>query len=756
MKKTLTVVFIVFFNLVSAQEYEWKPISGDILIGIEISARKLAKEIIANYNSEDEETPFDDLFRLHIAINEYKKSTAYLDSLSNFYKKQYPEVGNVIGIHYRVNNEANILLQKEDKTYEEVFNKAFQNITKNLTTSERGYLTYYFTDDLATRRQKLFVFVERLNKKGTISRKDAIEFVRNYVTFKTYTDLQGFAKPQIKAMDDKYYIIQDSLLVKTSKDKRVSSIVVRKKSSKDKLPTILMFSIYPSDYDLVYAKEAADAGYVGVIAHTRGKKNSVSTTNPFEYDSYDVNKVIDWISKQPWSDGQVGMYGGSYLGFTQWAATKNTHSALKTIVPQVSVGTGIDYPMHNGVFMSYMLRWLHYVTNNKMIDDEVFEDDEKWKTLYSEWYKSGKSFRTLDSIEGKPNPIFQRWLDHPNFDNYWKNMTVSGKQFSKIDIPVLTFTGYYDDDQIGALYYYKEHHKYHKNPNHHLVIGPYNHAGAQGYPDSELKGYKLDSVANIPINKITFKWFDYILKDSIKPSFLKNKVNIQVMGKNKWRHVNSLKDISNDTIKFYLDNTLKNGSYKLTKDIQHKNEYIRYQMDFKDRSDYEKDFDHEEFKIVDSTLTYGKQIVFATEPFKTNFELNGQFIGNLSLITNKKDLDIRILLYELKPNGTYFNLSNYLARASYTENREKRKLLSPGKKQEIRIKNTFFTSKSISVGSKLIVLLSINNNPSWQVNYGSGKDVSEESIQDAGEPLEVKWYTDSYLKFPIFSEIKSE
>ncbi|MFP3675180.1 CocE/NonD family hydrolase, partial [Bacillus sp. SIMBA_031] len=80
----------------------------------------------------------------------------------------------------------------------------------------------------------------------------------------------------------------------------------------------------------------------------------------------DVNEVIDWIIKQPWNNGKVGMIGGSYDGFSQWAAVKNLHPALKTIIPTASVGFGVDFPIFNNCFSPYMLRWLSYarkVTN---------------------------------------------------------------------------------------------------------------------------------------------------------------------------------------------------------------------------------------------------------------------------------------------------------------------------------------------------------------------------------------------------------
>ncbi len=194
-------------------------------------------------------------------------------------------------------------------------------------------------------------------------------------------------------------------------------------------------------------------------------------------------------------------------------------------MPQVAVGAGIDFPAQNGSYQTYVLRWLHYVMDGKLTDDAGFRDTAKWNKLYTGWYKSGKSFRSLDTLEGRPNAIFQRWLKHPAYDGYWKSMTPQKEEFAKINIPILTTTGYWDDDQLGAMYYYNQYQKWNKNPDYYLIIGPYDHYGSQGFPAKVLFDYKIDSAANIPINDIVFEWFDYVLKVCCEsaPRFYKKK-----------------------------------------------------------------------------------------------------------------------------------------------------------------------------------------------------------------------------------------
>src|SRR5690606_9245679 len=88
-----------------------------------------------------------------------------------------------------------------------------------------------------------------------------------------------------------------------------------------------------------------------VIAYPRGVRTGAVEIVPYEHDGEDAYDVVEWIAAQRWSDGQVGMYGGSYAGFAQWAAARLKPPHLKTIVPQVAAAPGIAEPVENGVFI---------------------------------------------------------------------------------------------------------------------------------------------------------------------------------------------------------------------------------------------------------------------------------------------------------------------------------------------------------------------------------------------------------------------
>ena len=105
-------------------------------------------------------------------------------------------------------------------------------------------------------------------------------------------------------------------------------MVVRPTSPAKPLPTLLEFTIYDSQN---YAKECAAHGYVGVVAYTRGVHEGAGRSIPYQHDGDDARAVIDWIAKQAWSDGRVGMYGDGYSGFAAWAAANRLPPALKAI-----------------------------------------------------------------------------------------------------------------------------------------------------------------------------------------------------------------------------------------------------------------------------------------------------------------------------------------------------------------------------------------------------------------------------------------
>jgi len=545
------------------------------------------------------------------------------------------------------------------------------------------------------------------------------------------------------------YDIQDSVMIKTRDGAFISAIVVRKKGVSTPKPVILQYTIYVREVSDIKSLEAAtDKDYVGVIAYARGKRFSPEEIFPYENDANDAYDVIDWISRQKWCNGSIGMYGGSYNGLTQWAACKKMHPSLKTIVPYVANRAGMGLPMENNVFINPNYEWSFYVGNNKYLDTIAGDDRQRFRKMQFKWWETGVAYKKMDSIDGSPNRLFQRWLKHPSFDKYWQKMSPYKKDFAHINIPILVIDGYYNDSQNSSLYYLRELQKYNSKADSYLIIGPYGHFGAQKGGSLILNGYKVDADALINTNKITYQWFDYILKNGPKPEILKDRINYQVMGANEWRSAPSIDKMNNGFLKLYLTDNKSGKFYSLNATKPAQNSYLSQEVDFADRHVQNNDYYPDPIirKEIDTTNGY----VFISDPLKEPLLVNGSFLGEIKASINKKDMDIGVTLYEVTPEGEYFNLAYFIGRASYAKDITKRNLLKSNKIETIPFSNTRLVSKQLSKGSRLLITLNVNKNAFSELNYGTGKTVADETIKDAKEPLKIKWYNDSFVKIPIW------
>ncbi len=128
--------------------------------------------------------------------------------------------------------------------------------------------------------------------------------------------------------------------------------------------------------------------------------------------------------------------------------------------------------------------------------------------------------------------------------------------------------------------------------------------------------------------------------------------------------------------------------------------------------------------------------------------MSGLFAGHLEFLSNKKDFDFQVALYELTAAGDYIQLAPYWSRASHVADLTDRRLLIPGQRQTLDFRSMRLMSRKLAAHSRLVAVLSIIKEPGREINYGTGKIVSEETIADAQQPLTISWFTGSYIDMP--------
>jgi uncharacterized protein len=744
----------------AAESFEFSLSSTETPAALDQAMSSLAGRVIAVYQDNDHPRSLDTLFRLQLVVGRYSDAAKTLAELRELRAAERSPGRAAKDVQYEIFLQAKTLESTAALPFEEAFARAFREKLAQLDDKTSAMLVRamsYYSVGISLHspiEENLQAALSLRRGKSDISLDEALALLRAYSVAETFRAFRPFVDKLIAEDDRRRYSIEETL-VSTPDEGAVCATIVRPRT-RAPLPTLLEFTVYAdSAVMLSEARRTASNGYVGVEGLTRGKGCSPNAPLAYEHDGADADALIDWISHQPWSDGRVGMYGASYTGFTTWAALKHRPPALKAAMDSVTNIPGVDTPMEGSIFNSFAYYWHFYTQSNKTLDEAVFSDRAHWSDLFRKWYLSGAAYRTMDKIDGRPNPHWDRMLDHPDYDAYWQAMIPFAAEFAKIDIPVLTTTGYYDGGEIGALYALTEHAKYNPAAKHYLVIGPYDHhSGNRGTVDvlgveaTEVSGYKLDPTALIDIGELRYQWFDYIFKDGAKPARLEDRINFEVMGADMWMHAPSIAKMADSHLRLHLSGTKVGEFYQLGERNSGANQVVSQSLDFKDRSDADR-ISPASGDILDTVIDTYHSVLFETAPFDRSTDISGLFSGRLEFVTNKKDFDFQIQLYEHTAEGKYFELSWYTARASYVGDRTRRHLLVPGARQHLDFTSGRLTSRRLKPGSRLVVQLSLLKSSDSQINYGSGKDVSSETIADAGAPLEIKWYGASVIDVPI-------
>jgi putative CocE/NonD family hydrolase len=714
---------------------------------------ELAREALADQPDSNPDQSLVSRHILQLAAGEYAEAVT---TFGKWREQGSARPGFDPTILWELYSKSRAMEARTNVSYQQAFNETFADLFARLDDGTALDTGYFLQTPVPVFRDQFESLLVRYKDNEAISFSDALGLIRAYLNTTAQQSFMPYLSAAIAADDARRYLIHDDVLIRTAEGATLSAVVVRRKGVTARQPASLFFNIYSDlDGNLYQAKIAATRGYVGVTADARGKRLSRDEIEPWEHEVRDTYGVIDWISKQPWSDGQVGMHGSSYTGFAQWAAAKSLHPALKTIVPIVANFAGFGPPMQNNVFSYLNYAWPFYVMNNRFVDEATL-NDPRWNTLNQKWFASGRPYREIDAIDGTPNRLLQKQLLHPSFDRYWQAMQPYKKDYARINIPVLSLAGYFDPWSAASVNYLVDHYKYNKDANHYLVIGPYDHISTKmASKPREVEGYAIDPVAQIDTLELTYRWFDHVMRGGPRPTLLKDRITYQVMGANVWRHAPSISQMSTESLTLYLGNVKLGERYGLSSSRPRPDGFLEQTVDLADRTTQNnlspQGVSWASVRAItsfDAAVT-GDALAFVSEPFDAAVSVEGLISGRLDVAINKKDFDFAVAAYEIMPDGKLFWLSYYLGRASYSEDMSVRKLLTPGKRTTIPFARTPLVSRQLSKGSRLLLLLTVNKNALAQVNHGSGRDVSDESVADAKEPLRVRWYSDSFVKVPI-------
>jgi len=706
--------------------------------------RDLAARLVPVYEEPDADRYLANLSVLQMAALDYTAADGSRLSLRD--RRRNTEAGLPVGrgIIYDMYARARAMEAENRSSFADNFAASFRETLSGLDDQDAYTVIRWLETPLPELRNALQAALDGLRNKNRIDQAEAVELIRSYVSFEAYRTFNPLIAGLAAEDDNRRYIV-DNENIEGAGGAGIAALVIRPKARTAALPALLEFTLSGSRN---YAKECAAHGYAGVVAYARWNRSSPEGLFPFAHDGDDARAVITWIARQPWSDGRVGMYGDRYGAFTAWATAKRPPPALKAIATSASIAPGISFPMEGGIFRNSAYRWSLHQPAATAADRNSDDDEAQWSALDQTWYRGGRRYRDLGRIVGRPNPIFIRWLNHPSYDRYWQKLVPYREQFAKLNIPVLTTTGYYADSQAADLYFFSQHLRYNPHADHALIVGPYDDGLMEQGTSATLQGYQVDSAARADLREIRYQWFDHVLKGAAAPSLLKDRINYEVMGANEWRHAPSLEPLAGQSLRLYMDAKTSEENQLLTQRPNVKAASVPQTVSLLDRTDAGRVPPTE---LVSKTLQTPNAAVFVSEPLSGQTEFTGLFSGRLDFKVNKMDVDLCVMLYEQRADGEYVQLFGpaYEFRASYARDRAHRHLLKAGERQELTFKSERLTSRLLQKGSRLVFVIGINKRQDREINYGSGNDVSEESIADGRIALKIRWYNDSYIEIPV-------
>ena len=517
---------------------------------------------------------------------------------------------------------------------------------------------------------------------------------------------------------------------------------VYRPSEAGRFPVLLERTPYDKRGGVKFGYRAAAAGYVVVIQDTRGRYSSEGEFYPFRYESNDGYDSVEWAAALPYSNGKVGMFGGSYVGATQMLTAIAHPPHLAGICPVVTASNYHNgWTYQGGAFEQWFNEsWTSLLaqdTLNRRVQSETNAMRGAWKLPMADYSLFNADTKSPDTGNSQAlAPYFLDWLMHPSYDEYWKRWSIE-EHFADIQVPALHVAAWYDIFQGGSLRNYSGikaggGNGAAKNGQHLLVtIG--GHAGG---------GRKIGEVDFGPAasefdeDQVTLEWYDYLFKGA-KNHFSKKPVRLFVMGLNQWRDEDAWPLARGREVKYFIHsekgaNSLRgDGSLSVAAPGSEPSDHFMYDPGNPAATIGGPlccDAEHLAAGPRDQRPNEGRDdvLVYSTKPFEKDTEITGPVGMELFAQLSAVDTDFTAKLVDVWPNGFAQNLTEGIVRGRYRDSQERPELLNPGHIYKFSI-DLWSTSNVFLKGHQLRLEISSSNFPRFDRNLNTGMDAAFES-----------------------------
>jgi putative CocE/NonD family hydrolase len=536
------------------------------------------------------------------------------------------------------------------------------------------------------------------------------------------------------------------------------SVDVFQPQAEGRFPAILIITPYSNNQGYrTRGTWFARRGYVVAVADSRGRYDSEGQWDPFgpqhKTDGYDL---VEWLARQPWCDGKVGMMGLSYMGWTQWWTATQSPPSLRAIVPEVAPPDAMfNCPYQNGVLVTWMLtKWATKMAGRTT---QVFDSDPPggvFKTRVDE--RMQLPYLTLPERLGALDaPWVEKWIrGNLSTAKYWRDIAYETPQAcAKVTVPSLAASGWFDADFPGTPRNYLAMKQYGVTPatrQPRLVIGPWPHIFNRS---RKVGPFDYGPDALIDWDGYVCRWFDHLLKGIDNGVLNDPPVHVFVMGRNRWSAERDWPLPQTRWTKYYLHsgghaNTIGGDGLLSTacfgegepagkgKSVAQTGQALDAACDayrYDPAKPTPSPFPNNQMEdgAVDTrkSSSGADVLVYTTPPLKEEVEVTGPITAVLYAATSARDTDWIVRLVDVRPDGYAALLCEGLMRARHRDpqragifNPEKLSVIEPNEVYQYTIDFWRATANVFAKGHRIRVEISSSYFPYYLRNPNTGVD----------------------------------
>jgi len=515
-------------------------------------------------------------------------------------------------------------------------------------------------------------------------------------------------------------------------------------------PVLLQRTPYGRQASTGFALMAAARGYAVVMQDTRGRWDSEGEFRPFVHEADDGYDTCAWICAQSWANGRIGMFGGSYVGLTQWQAALAQAPGLQAISPAI---TAADYhagwTYQGGAYqLGFNLCWA-----TGLMQDTAARLDKQAGGAH--WLNAAMdrndtlpiAFDRLplmgDELMATIAPYYdQDWLAHPDDDLFWQSIRVEGRNH-ELDLACFHSGGWHDIFLGGTLRSYIGMRNHAKTAtareNQWLFINPRDHYTFSSHlPMGNYDPGTRSQHGTIDFDGLQLRFFNRILRDSDDAL---SRVKIFIMGEDAWRDETEwplARAIPTDLFLQSRGNAnTRNGDGRLTWDAPAGDEPPDV-------------FTYDPHNPVQTfggplcghpfALNWGRRdqrelelrpdiLCYSSTPLAAPIEITGPISVHLFATSSATDTDFTAKLVDVAPDGTANNVIDGIIRARYRTGPQQQVLITPGEVNEYTIDLTA-TSFVFATGHQIRLEISSSNFPRFDRNPNHGGVIATATERD--------------------------